>query len=94
MASASSKKVIFAALIGNFLIALTKFIAFFVTKSSAMLSEGVHKIVDTGNQVRSKRNREILPENYARKRNFNPAYGAEFYFAEFKRRLYRQPHGW
>ncbi|MGD2037330.1 MAG: cation diffusion facilitator family transporter [Desulfobacterales bacterium] len=51
MASASSKKVIFAALIGNFLIALTKFIAFFVTKSSAMLSEGVHSIVDTGNQV-------------------------------------------
>jgi cation diffusion facilitator family transporter len=51
MASASSKKVIFAALIGNFLIALTKFIAFFVTKSSAMLSEGVHSVVDTGNQV-------------------------------------------
>lgn len=51
MASASSKKVIYAALIGNFLIALTKFIAFFVTKSSAMLSEGVHSVVDTGNQV-------------------------------------------
>ena len=51
MTSASSKKVIYAALIGNFLIALTKFIAFFVTKSSAMLSEGVHSVVDTGNQV-------------------------------------------
>ena len=51
MASASSKKVILAALIGNFLIALTKFIAFFMTKSSAMLSEGVHSVVDTGNQV-------------------------------------------
>ena len=51
MASASSKKVIYAALIGNFLIALTKFIAFFVTKSSAMLTEGVHSIVDTSNQV-------------------------------------------
>ena len=51
MASASSKKVIYAALIGNFLIALTKFIAFFVTKSSAMLSEGVHSVVDTSNQV-------------------------------------------
>ena len=51
MASASSKKVIFAALIGNALIALTKFIAFFITKSSAMLSEGVHSVVDTGNQV-------------------------------------------
>ena len=51
MASGSSKKVIYAALIGNFLIAVTKFIAFFVTKSSAMLSEGVHSVVDTGNQV-------------------------------------------
>jgi cation diffusion facilitator family transporter len=51
MAAASSKKVIYAALIGNFLIALTKFIAFFMTKSSAMLSEGVHSVVDTGNQI-------------------------------------------
>jgi cation diffusion facilitator family transporter len=51
MASASSKKVIYAALTGNFLIALTKFIAFFMTKSSAMLSEGVHSVVDTSNQV-------------------------------------------
>jgi cation diffusion facilitator family transporter len=51
MASASSKKVIYAALAGNFLIALTKFVAFFITKSSAMLSEGVHSIVDTSNQV-------------------------------------------
>ena len=51
MAAASSKKVIYAALIGNGLIALTKFIAFFVTRSSAMLSEGVHSVVDTGNQV-------------------------------------------
>jgi cation diffusion facilitator family transporter len=51
MASAASKKVIFAALIGNCLIALTKFIAFFITKSSAMLSEGVHSVVDTGNQI-------------------------------------------
>ena len=51
MAAASSKKVIYAALTGNFLIALTKFIAFFVTRSSAMLSEGVHSVVDTGNQV-------------------------------------------
>lgn len=51
MASASSKKVIFAALVGNGLIALTKFIAFGLTRSSAMLSEGVHSVVDTGNQV-------------------------------------------
>ncbi len=51
MSSASSKKAIFAALIGNYLIALTKFVAFFMTRSSAMLSEGIHSVVDTGNQV-------------------------------------------
>lgn len=51
MASSASKKVIYAALLGNGLIAITKFIAAFVTRSSAMFSEGVHSVVDTGNQV-------------------------------------------
>jgi cation diffusion facilitator family transporter len=49
--SASSKKVIYAALVGNALIAITKFGASVVTGSSAMLSEGIHSLVDTGNQV-------------------------------------------
>jgi cation diffusion facilitator family transporter len=49
--SGSSKKVIFAALIGNTLVALTKFAAAAITGSSAMLSEGIHSLVDTGNQV-------------------------------------------
>ncbi len=47
----SSKKVVFAALIGNGLIAITKFIAATITGSSAMFSEGIHSVVDTGNQV-------------------------------------------
>jgi cation diffusion facilitator family transporter len=46
----SSKKVIYAALIGNALIAVTKFAASIVTGSSAMLAEGIHSLVDTGNQ--------------------------------------------
>ena len=46
----SSKKVIFAALIGNSLIAITKFGASWFTGSSAMFAEGVHSLVDTGNQ--------------------------------------------
>jgi cation diffusion facilitator family transporter len=38
-----------AAVIGNLIIAITKFIAAAITGSSAMISEGIHSIVDTGN---------------------------------------------
>lgn len=51
MAASSRKLVIIAALIGNGLIAITKFIAASITSSSAMFSEGIHSLVDTGNQV-------------------------------------------
>jgi cation diffusion facilitator family transporter len=51
MSASASKKVIYAALVGNTLIAITKFIASAITGSSAMLSEGIHSLVDTGNQV-------------------------------------------
>ena len=47
----SSKKVIYAALVGNALIAVTKFAAAAITGSSAMFSEGIHSMVDTGNQI-------------------------------------------
>jgi cation diffusion facilitator family transporter len=48
--AAGSRPVIFAALVGNALIAITKFIASAITGSSAMFSEGIHSVVDTGNQ--------------------------------------------
>ena len=51
MASLSSRKVIYAAITGNLLVAATKFGASAWTGSSAMLSEGVHSIVDTGNSL-------------------------------------------
>jgi len=79
--ASSSKKVIYAALIGNGLIAVTKFIAASITGSSAMLSEGIHSTVDTSNQMlllyglhRSKRPADDL---------FPFGYGKEIYFWSF-----------
>jgi cation diffusion facilitator family transporter len=49
MGTGGTRRVVFAAIAGNLAIAVTKFGAAAITGSSAMLSEGVHSLVDTGN---------------------------------------------
>jgi cation diffusion facilitator family transporter len=79
--AAGTRKAVYAALAGNLAIAIIKFIAAGITGSSSMLTEGIHSVVDTGNQG-------LLL--YGMHRSKQPAdavhpygYGRELYFWSF-----------
>jgi cation diffusion facilitator family transporter len=81
VAGHESKRVVLIALAANVGIAVAKFVAAAITGSSAMLTEGVHSLVDSTNQV-------LLL--YGQKRSQRPpdelhelGYGRELYFWSF-----------
>lgn len=79
--SGPSRPVIYAALAGNFMVALTKLAAALWTGSSAMLSESIHSAVDMGNELLllyGMRRAETRPDPE------HPfGYGRELYFWSF-----------
>jgi cation diffusion facilitator family transporter len=72
---------IYAALLANLLIAVTKFIAGAISHSAAMIAEGVHSVVDTINQLLL-----LLGLSLSKKKpdKYHPlGYGKELYFWSF-----------
>ncbi len=81
MATGGSKIAIYGAIIANLLIASMKFIASYFTHSSAMLSEGIHSIVDTTNGILLLHGINKSKKEPTKSHPFG--YGMEIYFWSF-----------
>ena len=81
MTRSAAHNTVWAALLGNLLVAITKLVAALLSGSSAMLSEAFHSIVDTGNEalllhgMRRSRRAPDIEHPYG--------YGRELYFWSF-----------
>lgn len=76
-----SKAFIYVALLADLGIAITKFIAAAFTGSSAMISEGVHSVIDTVNQLLLLFGIKLSKKKADQRRPFG--YGREVYFWSF-----------
>ena len=77
----TAKIALYSALFANLLIAVTKFIAAAVTRSSAMVSEGIHSAVDTSNEILLLLGMHRSRKKADAQRPFG--YGKELYFWSF-----------